>query len=163
MFQTWWCDVQRRDIRGSIQMVLTPYDLFSWNKRSINFNFSNITSNYIVTKSFLEDAHSVHAGSSSSRPTHPSFFFLLHDASFLAGSWLLIFLPAWGAQPSLTPFPWADPSSLRSQATPHSHVGHTTVLCSYISYMLSVRKSIRLPIAFVHWSGHRRIARGGRW
>jgi hypothetical protein len=31
----------------------------------INFNISNITPNYIVTKSFLEDAHSVHAGSSS--------------------------------------------------------------------------------------------------
>jgi hypothetical protein len=39
-----------------------------------------------LLKSLLEDAHSVHAGSSSSRLTCPSFFFLLHVASFLAGS-----------------------------------------------------------------------------
>jgi hypothetical protein len=78
-----------------------------------------------LLQSLLEDAHSVHTGSSSSCPTHPSFFFLLHVASFLAGSWLLIFLPAWGgARPSLIPFPWADPISLRSQAMPYSHVGH---------------------------------------
>jgi hypothetical protein len=101
-----------------------PYDLFSWNKRSIIFNISNITSNYIVTKSLLEDAHSVHAGSSPSRPTCPSFFFLLHVVYFLAGSRLLIFPTPWGAWPSLTPFPWADPISLRSQATPHFRVGH---------------------------------------
>jgi hypothetical protein len=49
------------------------------------FNSINITSNYIV-KSLFEDAHSVHSGSSSSRMTRPSFFFLLHVASFLAGS-----------------------------------------------------------------------------
>jgi hypothetical protein len=55
-------------------------------KRRINLNISNITSNYIVTKSFLEDAHSVHAGSSSSRLTCPPFFFLLQFASFLVGS-----------------------------------------------------------------------------
>jgi hypothetical protein len=43
---------------------------------------------HIITllKSLLEDAHSVHAGSSSSRPTHPAFFFLFYAASFLAGS-----------------------------------------------------------------------------
>jgi hypothetical protein len=40
----------------------------------------------LLQKSFLEDAHSVHAGSSSSRLTRPSFFFLLHVASFLVGS-----------------------------------------------------------------------------
>ncbi len=52
MCQMWWCDVQWCDIRGWMQMVLTQYDLFSWNKRSINFNIVNITSNYIVTKKF---------------------------------------------------------------------------------------------------------------
>jgi hypothetical protein len=40
----------------------------------------------LLQKSFLEYAHSVHAGSSSSRLTRPSFFFLLHVASFLVGS-----------------------------------------------------------------------------
>ncbi len=77
-----------------------------------------------LSKSLFEDDHSVHAGSSMSHLTCPSFFFLLHVASFLAGSWLLISLPAWEAWPSLTPFPWADPISLRFQATPHSYVGH---------------------------------------
>jgi hypothetical protein len=37
-------------------------------------------------KAFFEDAHSVHAGSSLTRLTRPSFFLLLHVASFLAGS-----------------------------------------------------------------------------
>jgi hypothetical protein len=55
-------------------------------KCSIDLNISNITFKYIITKSFLEDAHSVHAGSSSSCLTHPSFFFLLHVAFFLVDS-----------------------------------------------------------------------------
>jgi hypothetical protein len=38
-----------------------------------------------LLKSLLEDVHSVHAGSSSSRLTCPTFLFLLHVASFLAG------------------------------------------------------------------------------
>ncbi len=53
--QTWCSDAQRLDIRGWMQMVFTPYDLFSWNKYNINFNIINNTSNYIV-KSLLEDA-----------------------------------------------------------------------------------------------------------
>jgi hypothetical protein len=48
----------------------------------------NIINKHLITllKSLLEDAHSVHAGSSSSRLTRPSFFFLFRVASFLAGS-----------------------------------------------------------------------------
>jgi prepilin-type processing-associated H-X9-DG protein len=42
--------------------------------------------------------------------------------------WLLIFLASWGARPSLTPLPQADPISLRSQAKPRSHVGHNNIL-----------------------------------
>ncbi len=115
--EQWRNDLWWRNIRGWMQMGLTPYDLFSWNKRNINLNIIN--ENLItLLKSLLEDAHSVHAGYSSSGLTQPSFFFLLHVASFLAGSWLVIPLPIRGAWPSLTPFPWADPISLRSQATP---------------------------------------------
>ncbi len=76
-------------------MGLMPYNLFSCNKRNINFNIINV---HLITllKSLFEDAHSVHAGSSSSHLTRPSFFLLLHVASFLAGSLLLISLLAWG-------------------------------------------------------------------
>jgi hypothetical protein len=51
-------------------------------------DYFNIINKHLITllKSLLEDAHSVHAGSSSSRLTHSSFFFLLHVASLLAGS-----------------------------------------------------------------------------
>ncbi len=42
--------------------------------------------------------------------------------------WLLIFLASWGARPSLTLLPQADPISLRSQAKPRSHVGHNNIL-----------------------------------
>jgi hypothetical protein len=45
--------------------------------------------------------------------------------SALAEHWLLIFPASWGAGPSLTPFPQADPISHRSQATAHSHVRHS--------------------------------------
>ncbi len=88
-----------------------------------------------LLESFVEDAHPVHACSSSSRLTRSSFFFLLNVVSFLARSWLLIFLPAWGAQPSLTPFPRADPISLGSQATPHSHVGHNLFVKNKLYYV----------------------------
>jgi hypothetical protein len=70
-------------------MVLTPYDLFSWNKHNINFDIINEHLNTLL-KAF-EDAHSVHAGSSSSRLTLPSFFLMLHVASFLAGGWYGVF------------------------------------------------------------------------
>ncbi len=42
-------DVQWRNIRGWMQMVLTPNDLFSWNKYDINFNIIDnlITFEYI--------------------------------------------------------------------------------------------------------------------
>ncbi len=136
---TWWCDVQEREVRGWMQMVLTPYDLFSWNKCSINFNISNITSNYTVTKAFSKNAHSVHAGSSSSRPTCPSFFFLFHVVPFLAGSWLLFFPTPWGAWPSLTPFPQADPFPSGPRQCPALILGtvctrgvHTKYILTYV-------------------------------
>jgi hypothetical protein len=100
----WRSDVQWDHIRGWMQMGLTPYALLSWNKRNINFNIIN---EHLITllKNLLEDAHSVHAGSSSSRLTRPSFFFLLHVASFLAGSWLLDSLLVWGPGPPSPPSP----------------------------------------------------------
>ncbi len=76
----------------------------------------------------------MHVGSSTSCLTLPSFFLLLHVASLLAGDWLLISFLVWRAWSSLTPFPWADPISIRSQAMPHSCVGHTIVQTKYIYY-----------------------------
>jgi hypothetical protein len=40
---------------------------------------------------------------------HQARLVLPHVASFLVGSWMLIFFTPWGAWPSLTPLPWADP------------------------------------------------------
>ncbi len=74
---------------------------------------------------FRKNAHSVCAGPSSSRPTPPSFLFLLHVASFPAEHWLLIFPAFWGAGPPFTPLLQADPISLRSQATARFHVRYT--------------------------------------
>jgi hypothetical protein len=64
-------------------MILTPYDLFSYNRYNISFNIINEHLN-ILLKAF-EDAHSVYAGSPSSHLALLSFLFLLHVASFLAG------------------------------------------------------------------------------
>ncbi len=73
---------------------------------------------YTHRQGSLKNAHSVHARSSSSCLTLLSFFLLLYVAvdSFLAGSWLHISLPVWGARPSIIPPSRVDPISLRSQA-----------------------------------------------
>jgi hypothetical protein len=68
-----------------------------------------------------------------------SFFLLLHVASFLAGVRLLILLLVLGAWPSLAPFPWADPISLRSQATPYPSVGHN--MSQYCCHVLLKRNN----------------------
>ncbi len=118
-----WCTATCRQRINA--MVLMQYDLFSWNK--CNIILISVISHVItpVQTSFVKNAHSVHAGPSSSRLACPSFFFLLHVASFLAGSWHLIFSTPSGAWSSLTPLPWDDPISLRSQTMLRFHVGHT--------------------------------------
>ncbi len=51
-----------------------------------------------------------------------------HVVPALAKHWLLIFLASWGAKSFLAPFPQADPTSLRSQATGRSLVWHKSVV-----------------------------------
>ncbi len=119
-------------------IVLAPYDLFSLNKRIIIFNYNNITRNHTTTDSFLKNAHSVHAVPSSSRPTCPSFFFLLHVASFLVGSRLLIFSAPWGPGPPSPPSPELIPFPSSPGNTPLScreHLYHA--LSSYSCLFLS--------------------------
>jgi hypothetical protein len=138
--------MQQHVDRGWMQIVLTPNYLFSWNNRSINLTLA-ISHQSHYYKCLLGNAHSVHAGSSSLRPTRPSFSFLLHVVSFLAGRWLLIFPTPQGAWPSLAPLPWAELISLRSQAMPCSHVGHTNVFyfkpfVIWLNYILFCNKQI---------------------
>ncbi len=119
-----WCrDVQQSVDRWSMQwfschMIYSP----ETNEKLFKFN---ITRNHTTTIFFFENSSL--SARWSLRPTRPSFFFLLHVASFLAGCWLLIFSNFWGAGPSLTPLPQADPSSFRSQAMPRFHVGHSNL------------------------------------
>jgi hypothetical protein len=118
-------DIQWWTSEDECKWVFTPYYLFSWNKHNINIYVMNDLITFEYIDRVLNNAHSVHAGSSSSCLAPPSFFLLLHVASLFAGAWLLISLLVWGAWPSLTHFPQADPISLRSQATPYPFVGHT--------------------------------------
>ncbi len=123
-----------------------PYDLFSLNKCNISL-LQYYTQSHLLNL-LLEKLFTLFALVSSSRPTRPSFFFLLHVASFLTEHWLLIFPAFWGAGPSLIPLPQADPISLRSQATPRSYVGHSKDLkgtvAAYVSGSLAFRCKRRL-------------------
>ncbi len=146
--QTRRSDVRWHNIRGWIQIVSTPYDLFSWNKYDINLNIiDNLITFEYINKGPLRML-TLHAGSSSSRLTLLSFFLLLHVASFLAGSWLLILLLVWGALPSLPAFPWVDPISLRSQATPYPSIRHTP----FFLFLLHLSPfSLSLFMFFITW------------
>ncbi len=125
-------DVQQHVDRGSMQMVLTPYDLFFWNKHNIKVNSIThiIYINYMVIVSG-KIAHSVHADPSSSCPTGPFLLVLAHIVPALIEHWLLISLTSVGA--SLTHLPQADPISLRTQAMPCFHVRHTNNVIFLIS------------------------------
>jgi hypothetical protein len=129
--------VQQHVDRRSVQMVLTPCDLFSWNRNMISKNNSEIINTLITWSSYLvkKTAHSVPADPSSLHPTCLVFLVIAHFASALADHWLLIFPASWGAGPSLAPFPQADPNSLRSQATACSHVGHRYILWKTSEYI----------------------------
>ncbi len=120
-----WLRRMKMNIRGWMEMDSTPYDLFSWNRHGINIYIINDLYCLICWRRIFNNAHSGHAGSSLSCLALPSFFLLLHVASFLAGARLLDLLLVWGAWPSIPPFFGADPISLRSQAMPYSRIGHS--------------------------------------
>ncbi len=106
-------------IRGWIQMVLAPNDLFSWNNKYTKYNEYNVTDTF--TCFFLSYAHtySVHAG--ILKPWRGCLPWLLVVFPFyhvfslpLAGSnWRSLF-PPWGSVP---PFP--------KMATPFTGSAHT--------------------------------------
>ncbi len=87
--------------------------------------------NYMFSHLVRQTAHSVRADPSSLRPTCPFLLILVHIVSALVEHWMLISLASWEAGPSLTPFPQADPISLRSQVMAHSHVGRTNARFYY--------------------------------
>jgi hypothetical protein len=102
-------DVQQRVDRGSMlwfqrHMIYSP-------ETKCNIRWPQFYTQITLVTNLLSRkiAHSVRAGPSSSRPTCPSFFFLLHAASSLTERWLLIFLAFWGAGSSLTPPPLSWP------------------------------------------------------
>ncbi len=49
-------------IRGWIQMVLAPNDLFSWNNKYNKYNKYNITNTFNCISSAMHTTYSVHAG-----------------------------------------------------------------------------------------------------
>ncbi len=125
-------DVRQRVDRGLMQMVLTPSDLFSWNKRYIKFNsiIHIIYINYMVLV----------FGKNSSLCLRWSFF-IMPDLPVPPRPCPCCPCPCWaltayfprflGGQPSLTPLPQADPISLRTQARPAPMSG--TIIPVYIS------------------------------
>ncbi len=76
-------------------MVLTPYDLFSWNKQSINSDFIDKLTTFKHTRNRAsENAHSVHAGSS---------YLVTPGSSFLLPPAPCCLLPCWELTAFLPP------------------------------------------------------------
>jgi hypothetical protein len=108
----WRSDVQWCDIRGWMQMVLTPYDLFSWNKHNINFNIINRHLNTLL-KAFWRCSL-----------CELWFLFITPGSSFLLPPASCCLLPRWGLTVYLPPcFGGPDPTSPSSpELTPFPSV-----------------------------------------
>ncbi len=130
-----WRDLWRTvtNIRGWRQIGFTPYDLFSWNK----YDISTYIINNLITFKYIDKGSLTMLTLCTLGPLcHAWLFFPSSSCSMLPLS-LLGFdclsrsLSGWPGSPShpspgLTPFPWADPISLRSQATPYPFAGHNS-------------------------------------
>jgi hypothetical protein len=107
-------------IRGWIQMVLAPNDLFSWNKKYNKYIEYNITDTFPYFFLAMHTTYSVHAG--ILKPWRgcllwlPAVFSFYHVLSLpLSGlNWLYLF-PPWGSDP---PFPKMAPPFTGSAHTP---------------------------------------------
>jgi hypothetical protein len=150
--------------RGSMQMVFTPYDLFSWNKRNMKVNSIThiIYINYMVL--FLgKIPHSVRADPSSSRPTRWFLLILVHVVPALVEHWLLISLASWGAGPPLPPFPKLTqfPSGPRQHPASMSGTIWTSTRFAYSCLSIGFLKSYCHHRCWdlqnqIHWLGSRR-------
>ncbi len=120
-------DDRRRVDRGSMQMVLMPYDLFSKKKEKTTIRIRMPAFMSIQIQLDQMAAHSFRADPSPSRPIWLFLLVLFHVVPAFAGHWLLIFSPFRRPRPAFTPSSHADPISLRSQATARFHVGHSTL------------------------------------
>ncbi len=134
--------------RGSMQMVLMPYDLFSWMKVKIMIRIKRMPAiTFIKIQLDQMAAHSVHVNPPPSRPIWLFLLLLFYVFPAFAGHRLLIFSPFRQPGPALTPFSHTDPISPRCQATACFHVRHTN-------------KWLFFPRIFDLWIYHRCIFRG---
>ncbi len=107
-------------IRGWIQMVLAPNDLFSWNNKYSKYNEYNITDTFTRIFLAMHTTYSVHAGIlkpwRGRLPWIPVVFTSCHVFSLrLFGlNWRSLF-PPWGSGP---PFPKMAPPFTGSAHTP---------------------------------------------
>ncbi len=116
-------------IRGWIQMVLAPNDLFSWNNKSNKYTEYNITDTFTWFFSAVHTTYSVHAG--ILKPWRSRLPWLLVVFSFyhvlplpLSGlNWRSLFLP-WGSGP---PFSKMAPPFTGSVHTPLPGSGTVTI------------------------------------
>ncbi len=138
-------------IRGWIQMVLAPNDLFSWNNKYNKYLGYNVTDIFTCFFLAMHTTHSVHAGIlkpwRGCLPWPPAFFSFYHVFSLpLSGlNWRPLF-PLWGSGP---PFPKMAPPFTGSAYTPFP--GSGTVH--------SILYSTKLCSLSLHWRPQQRVLR----
>jgi hypothetical protein len=107
-------------IRGWIQMVLAPNDLFSWNNKYHKYIEYNITDTFTCFFLAMHTTYSVHAGilkpwrGRLPWPLAVSSFYHVLSLSLSGLNWCSLF-PPWGSGP---PFPKMAPPFTGSAHTP---------------------------------------------
>jgi hypothetical protein len=116
-------------IRGGIQMVLAPNDLFSWNNKYNKYHGYNVIDIFTCFFLAMHTTHSVHAGIlkpwRGRLPWPPAVFSFYHAFSLPLSrlNWRSLFLP-WGSGP---PFPKMAPPFTGSPHTPLPGSGTLTL------------------------------------
>jgi hypothetical protein len=124
-------DVQWRNIRGWMQMVLTPYDLLSWNKHDINFNIiDNLTTFDYIDKGPLKMLTLCTLGPLR----HVWLFFPSSSCSMLPPSLLGVdclsrFLSGGPALPHPLPLSWPHFPQVSGNALPFCRAQQYLFLC----------------------------------
>ncbi len=134
-------------IRGWIQMVLAPNDLFSWNNKYNKYNEYNITITFICIFLAMHTTYSVHAG--ILKPWGGRSPWLLLVFSFYHVFPLLLFGLKW-----LSSFPpWGSGPPFSKMAPPFTGSAHTPFPGSRTIRALNLWPYIKLKATVVPCSG----------
>ncbi len=139
-------------IRGWIQMVLAPNDLFSWNNKYNTYNEYNVTDTFTCIFLAMHTTYSVHAGIlkpwRGCLPWLPVVFSSYHVFFLpLSGlNWRSLF-PPWGSGP---PFPKMAPPFTGSTHTPLPRSGTDMNMNMNKRMNINMNMNMNITLAWTH-------------